>query len=110
MQKEILLDQVTLCADGSVGIKLFKRVLNDDGSVLFSEPHRTSVDVLVEVNDQVALVNSHLEQMGFPHVPDSATAMVTKLVKLHRADPAVKARRELVKSNRSALAAQVASG
>lgn len=109
MHKEVLLDQVTLCADGSIGIKLNKRIIDDDGSVFFTEPHRTSVDVLGEVSDQIALVNAHLNGLGFPAVPDAALAKISALTNLHRADPAVQDRRETTRLIREALAEQAAA-
>ncbi|MBZ9759348.1 hypothetical protein LB553_00390 [Mesorhizobium sp. CA8] len=68
MQKTAVLDQTTLCADGSIDIKFLKVITDDGGNVLFSKPHRTAVDALGSVDDQIAAVNIHLAELGFPPV------------------------------------------
>lgn len=89
--REIKLDQITFCADGSVGIRLLKQFV-DNGEVLFSEPHRTVVEPLGDVAEQVAVVNAHLAGMSFPAIPSSALKLVEDLRAIHLEDDAVKAR------------------
>lgn len=89
--REIKLDQITFCADGSVGIRLLKQFV-DNGEVLFSEPHRTVVEPLGDVSEQVAVVNAHLAGMGFPALPVTAQKLVEDLRAIHLEDDTVKAR------------------
>lgn len=97
--RNIVLNQITLCADGSIGIQLLKQVI-DNGEVLFSEPHRTVVDCFGDVTEQVAAVNEHLASMGYPAVPDEGVQRIEALRVVQNMSPVVKARMAEVKAER----------
>jgi hypothetical protein len=68
MSAETVLDRIEInTGDGSVSVRLQKRVRNGD-AVLSSEPHRTLFTPESDVDGTIALVNAHLEAMGFPAV------------------------------------------
>lgn len=97
--RNIVLNQVTLCADGSIGIQLLKQIV-DNGEVLFSEPHRTMVDCFGDVGEQITAVNLHLIQMGYPPMPDEGVARIQALRDVQSKSPVVKARMEEVRIKR----------
>lgn len=66
MSKRLSLNQITLCADGSIGLQWLKQVIDpDSGEVLFSEPHRTVVEFDGDVKSQIDAAIDHLEGMGY---------------------------------------------
>lgn len=67
MEKRTVLDRIEIEADGTVFLRLLKQIV--DGEVLRSEPHRSVVYPSVSVSDQIAAVNAHLAQMGWPEIP-----------------------------------------
>jgi hypothetical protein len=67
MEKRTVLDRIEIEADGTVFLRLLKQIV--DGEVLRSEPHRYVVCPSVSVSDQIAAVNAHLAQMGWPEIP-----------------------------------------
>lgn len=97
--RNTVLNQITLCADGSIGIQLLKQVV-DNGEVLFSEPHRTVVDCFGDVAEQVAAVNAHLASMGYPAVPDEGVQRIEALRVIQNKSPDVQAKMAEVKAAR----------
>lgn len=89
--RNVTLDQITLCADGSIGLKFMKQIV-DDSDVLMSEPHRSAIDPLGDVAAQMAAVDAHLKAMGYPGVPADAADRVEALKVVHRQHPDVAAR------------------
>lgn len=70
VQRITKMSQVTVdFASGVVLLKMEKQIIDDDGSILFSEPHRTSVAAGGDLYLQMALVNSNLVQMKFDPIP-----------------------------------------
>ncbi len=54
--KNLVLDQITYCADGSIGLKLFKQVIVD-GEIVASIPHRVPVMPDQTVSEVMEVVN-----------------------------------------------------
>lgn len=79
MQKRSILNQITLCADGSIGLQWLKQIVDDDGSIILSEPHRGVIDAGMHVGRSIAPVHEHLKAMGFT-IPDDKLDQMTVLV------------------------------
>ncbi|MBT1154379.1 hypothetical protein J1C56_02110 [Aminobacter anthyllidis] len=105
MHKLTVLNQITLCADGSIGLQLLKQVINDDGTVFFSEPHRSVVDPDMEPGNQMVAVNEHLAEMGYPPLPADMLGHVEKMKTAHRKYAPITARVETFKAQRAAFEA-----
>jgi hypothetical protein len=67
IKQEVQLVEIILTAHGPVQFKLQKVVKNGD-QVLFAEPHRGAVDPGMSASDYLAVVNQHLQSMGFPEI------------------------------------------
>lgn len=94
MSKRLLLNQVTLCSDGSIGLQWLKQVIDaESGEVEFSEPHRTFVGYSGDIRQQWDAAADHLEQMGYPRPDDSQFARVQKIDAVGRTDLAIEAER-----------------
>lgn len=97
MPKQIVLDQITLCADGSIGIRWLKQVTDPDtGEVLFSEPHRGMVDIDGDLDESLAAVNLHLASMGYmppKGEAERAKSLVAQIDALAKSDPTIEATR-----------------
>lgn len=103
MHKRTVLNQITLCADGSIGLQLMKQVIEDDGTIFFSEPHRSVVDPDVEPGNQMMAVNAHLAEMGYPPLPADMLGHVEKMKTAHRKYGPVTARIEDYKARKAAF-------
>ena len=74
MEKRTVLDRIEIESDGTVFMRLLKQIV--DGEVLWSDPHRSVVYPAVLLSDQLATVNVHLAQMGWPEISaDDATRL-----------------------------------
>ena len=68
-------NQIEITETGAVQIRFAKRIV-ESGKVLSTEWHRTCIDVGRDVVGQIAAVNAHLLQMGWPELPaDTATTI-----------------------------------
>lgn len=70
--KTILRQTELLRGPKVVQVKLMKEILDHNGNVIFSQPHRFTIDESTDLDAQVAAVNAHLEEMGYPHISDEA--------------------------------------
>ena len=61
--KRTVINQIEVTEPGHLQIRLSKQIV-EDGVVLMSEYHRTSVECGGDVAAQMAAVNAHLTQMG----------------------------------------------
>lgn len=103
--RNVILNQITLCADGSVGVQLMKQII-DDGEVIFQEPHRTVVDCFGDVEAQMAAVNAHLAKMGFPAVSVEGVERIAALRTVQIASPVVMEKMEEVRVERETKEAE----
>lgn len=60
MQKKVILDGVSVRADGTTFMKFIKQILDDDGTPLAREVYRTSFDRQVKASDHMAFINGRL--------------------------------------------------
>lgn len=110
MPRQIVLNQVTLCADGSVGIQWLKQFVDDTtGEVLFSEPHRSIVPFDGDVDDQVSAVRDHLAAMGYPAVPDAQLEVIRQVHAVGLATPTIEAVRQDKLAQKAAYEAEQAA-
>lgn len=66
MHKRSILDQVVLCADGSMHLRFLKQVVDDDGTVIASIPHRV---VAAAKEDPETVMAFAAERLGQKHAP-----------------------------------------
>lgn len=85
MPRKIFVNQVTLCADGSIGVQLLKQIV-DGGEVISQDPHRFVIDIDGDMDEQFALVNADLVRMGFPEMDPKELDRVKKIDAIGRAD------------------------
>lgn len=78
MYKRSLLDQVLLCADGSVHLKFLKEVVEDDGTVISSVPHRAIAHSWEDAAKVLAFADERLSLKHAPVENKDAFASVMK--------------------------------
>jgi hypothetical protein len=83
--RKIVVNQVTLCADGSIGVQLMKQIV-DAGEVVSEQPHRFAIDIDVDMKEQFDAVNSDLVQRGYPEMDPKELDRVRKIDAIGRAD------------------------
>lgn len=67
LTRVVAIDRIEVLRDGSLQIRMAKQIVDGD-QVVTSEYHRTAFDVGADVEGQMAAVNDHLAQMGWPAV------------------------------------------
>lgn len=71
MELRTIIDQIEVRpGSGDVQVRFLKQVVNNGGTVVVQEPHRTRFVAGGDVDAQMAAVNQHLEAMGYPAVTD----------------------------------------
>jgi hypothetical protein len=69
MQKRTIIDKIEIDPQtGIVAVRMRKQVVDDDGSILSSDYHRTTIDPGIDHAAQMGVVNAHLVAIGFPVV------------------------------------------
>lgn len=63
MKKQTVIDQIEIKRDGTVNIRIAKEIVDDHGTVLLSEWHRTVLPPGQDIDVQMMAVNDHLVQM-----------------------------------------------
>lgn len=67
MHTRTILDRIEIeLQTGNITLRLLKQVANDDGTVLASDYHRTSIASDADPGVHLAAVNAHLMKMGYP--------------------------------------------
>ena len=67
MHTRTILDRIEIEPQtGNITLRLLKQVANDDGTVLASDYHRTSIAPDADADVHLAAVNAHLIKMGYP--------------------------------------------
>ncbi|MFQ5880562.1 MAG: hypothetical protein ACE5IZ_10370 [Dehalococcoidia bacterium] len=84
IERRTIVDQVEATRSGIIQLRFRKEVV-EDGNVLAFEYHRTSLEPGVALATQMALVNTHLQQMGYPQVEASDVARAQTFVDAYRA-------------------------
>ncbi len=82
------LNQITLCADGSIGLQLLK-IVTDGDNIISKEPHRAVIQPDELSEDALQYVNPHLEEMGFTAITSEEIAHIDVMAAAHRALPSV---------------------
>lgn len=110
MPKALIFDSATLCSDGSIGIRWLKQFIDPDTSeLLFSEPHRTMIDIDGDVSSQLDAVRADPQLKGYEFDVPKMKALVRKIDNIGKADPDIKAKRALrIAERQAALAAKAA--
>ena len=69
MERRTIIDRIEIEPQtGNVGIRMRKQVVDDQGYVLASEYHRTTIEAASDPAKQMGAVNAHLAALGFPAV------------------------------------------
>lgn len=92
MPKQIVLNQITLCADGSIGLQWLKQII-DEGQVASTAPHRSVIEFDGIVEDQMAVVSEHLQSLGYPAISQDQIDLVKAVDGVGRANPSIEAER-----------------
>lgn len=93
--KLLTLNQVTLCADGSIGLQLLKHIVDpDSGEVLLSEPHRIPIDFDADVDATVADHVAALGRQGYPALTVEEIDRIREIDRVARGDAQIKAMRQ----------------
>lgn len=83
MKKQTILDKIEIERDGAFGLRFAKQIVDDDGTVLHSEWHRTMLPPGGDLDRQMAAVNANLAEMG------AATVETHELARVKTLTPAV---------------------
>lgn len=109
MPRQLLLNQITLCADGSLGIQWLKQV-TENGEILVLEPHRTVIDIdQGDSNAQFDAVFAQLDALGYKTTNPQRNRMkrlVNDILTMGRADSEIAARRQAKLAERAAALGQ----
>jgi hypothetical protein len=79
--KRTIIDVIEITRIGHIQIR-FRKELVEDGKVLSSDYHRTSIEIGGSIDQQMAAVNTHLQAMGWPAVETSEYAEVKEYAKI----------------------------
>jgi hypothetical protein len=67
MHARTILDRIEIEAQtGNISVRMLKQITNNDGTVLASDYHRTSIASGTDVDIHMSAVNAHLVKMGYP--------------------------------------------
>ena len=87
INKKTIVDQQESIANGIIQIRFCKQVI-EGGVIISSQYHRTSLQPGDDLVKQMAVVNLHLNQMGWPSVEDYSS--VQKLVDIKHTPEVIK--------------------
>lgn len=90
LEKRTTVNQIEITESGTIQVRIAKRVVDGD-QVFSSEWHRTAFDPTTDIDAQMAAVNAHLAQMGWPAVPDADTQKIKDHANVARTPEVVKA-------------------
>lgn len=84
MHKQTLIDQIEVTRDGTLGVRIAKEVIDDDGvTVLQRGWHRTTLPPGIDIDKQMEAVNLNLtNDLRFPPVPDDGIKRIKDVAKL----------------------------
>jgi hypothetical protein len=68
VQKRTTLDKIEIDRDGVIGLRFAKEIVDDDGTILSTEWHRTAVPPGTDLAAHLAVVNTHLVE-GLKQAP-----------------------------------------
>lgn len=80
MKTRVVYSQVEITDLGILQIRFEKQVVGDDGNVMARQYHRLTLDPGENLDEKMAHVNRHLEQMGFPPTEVAAVERVRAVV------------------------------
>lgn len=67
--KNTVLETIEVTESGAIQLLFYKQTL-EDGVVVAQGNHRSVIESGGDIDAQFALINSHLEEMGFPAVSE----------------------------------------
>src|SRR5262245_25682331 len=77
MHARTILDRIEIEPQtGNVSVRMMKQVANDDGTVLASDYHRTSIAADADLDAHMSTVNGHLVKMGYPALSEADTGRI----------------------------------
>src|SRR5215510_11601058 len=78
MQTRTIIDRIEIEPQtGKVGVRIRKQIVADNGAVLSSDYHRTTIDAGGDPDKQMDAVNVHLATMGYPAVTTEDLSVLT---------------------------------
>lgn len=106
MEKKTVVDQIEITRNGTVQVRLRKVLVNDDGTLDDLGYHRSVIPPGTDPDEQMALVNTHLEQMKMGRVASSELGNVRAICKLVHTPEQIaifKAEQEQIREEQAAL-------
>lgn len=73
LERKVVIDQIEINRNGYTGVRMAILIL-EDGKEIDCKWHRTAVDPSALAEEQMAVVNAHLQEMGLPPVSDEDIA------------------------------------
>lgn len=78
MIKQTIIDQIEVTRSGTIQIRMHKQIV-DGEQLIASSNHRTAIQPGGDIDATAAVVNAHLDEMGWPAVDDSEWQRVKDL-------------------------------
>lgn len=93
MEKRARLDRIDIEPDGTLLLRMQKEVVVD-GEVVARQPHRTSINPIMDNAKQFAAVNSHLATLGYGAMSADDMGLVDEVTARKQTEPVQQAYRE----------------
>lgn len=83
MIKRVIIDQIEITRDGTLQIRMAKEVVDDDGKVILSGWHRTSLPPDGDIDQQITVVNESLiRDLGYPAINEEEAPWLRTIIPL----------------------------
>lgn len=93
MPRVLTLDQAEVTGNGSIGIQLGLRYLDEDGTEISKTPLRRMVDPGGDLDASIADLNTYLVANKYPEMTEAQVTLLHALDTAARADPEIEAER-----------------
>lgn len=85
IEKRTICSQIEITESGTIQVRLLKQLVEDGRPLPGAEPHRLTLEPGLSLQETMAVVNGHLDKMGFPELASHEIARVARYVDLeHR--------------------------
>ena len=82
MEKKSVIDQIELCSDGTVRIRIGLLII-ENGKTISCRWHRTTFDGSISHDQQMIVVNGHLAMMDEKPISESEIERIGKAIDFH---------------------------
>jgi hypothetical protein len=95
MEKRTIVDQIECTASGIIQIRMKKQIIDGD-AVAAEQYHRTVLEPGSDLDAQVAAVNAHLKQMGYPNIEAEGVERVRRIAEVEHTAKVVQDYRDML--------------